>query len=40
MPFLVSLFLLIFSVYIRLKLNESPIFSEDEGRGQGLEGRR
>ena len=26
-----------FSVYIRLKLNESPIFTADEGRGQGLE---
>src|SRR5262245_45549058 len=34
-PFYVSLFLLVFSVYIRLKLNESPVFQrmKDEGRG-------
>src|SRR6266581_3494881 len=34
-PFLVSLILLVFSVYIRLKLNESPLFQrmKDEGRG-------
>ena len=34
-PFLVSIFLLIYSVYIRLKLNESPIFTKmkEEGRG-------
>jgi MFS family permease len=34
-PFLVSLILLVFSVYIRLKLNESPVFKrmKDEGRG-------
>jgi MFS family permease len=34
-PFYLSLFLLIFSVYIRLKLNESPVFQrmKDEGRG-------
>ncbi len=34
-PFLVSLILLIFSVYIRLKLSESPIFQrmKDEGKG-------
>src|SRR5436190_22734858 len=33
-PFLVSLVLLVFSVYIRLKLNESPIFQKmkDEGK--------
>jgi len=33
-PFLVSIILLVFSVYIRLKLNESPIFQKmkDEGR--------
>jgi MFS family permease len=33
-PFLVSLILLIFSVYIRLRLNESPVFKrmKDEGR--------
>src|SRR5512140_865466 len=35
LPFLVSLALLIFSVYIRLKLNESPVFQrmKEEGRG-------
>jgi MFS family permease len=35
LPFLVSLILLIFSVYIRLKLNESPVFQrmKDEGKG-------
>jgi MFS family permease len=34
-PFIVSVILLIFSVYIRLKLNESPIFQrmKDEGKG-------
>jgi MFS family permease len=34
-PFLVSVILLIFSVYIRLKLNETPIFQKmkEEGRG-------
>jgi MFS family permease len=34
-PFLVSLVLLAFSVYIRLKLNESPVFlrMKEEGRG-------
>src|SRR5947207_1788581 len=34
-PFLVSLILLIFSVYIRLRLNESPLFQrmKEEGRG-------
>jgi MFS family permease len=34
-PFLVSLILLVFSVYIRLKLNESPVFRQmkEEGRG-------
>ena len=30
-PFLVSLVLLVISVYIRLKLNESPVFQRDEG---------
>ena len=34
-PFLVSLFLLIFSVYIRLKLNESPIFQKMKAEGKG-----
>ncbi|HVR67674.1 MAG TPA: MFS transporter [Verrucomicrobiae bacterium] len=34
-PFLVSLVLLVFSIYIRLKLNESPVFQQmkEEGRG-------
>ena len=34
-PFIVSVILLIFSVYIRLKLNETPIFQrmKDEGKG-------
>src|SRR5512139_2879193 len=36
-PFLVSLILLVFSVYIRLKLNESPLFQQmkKEGKGSG-----
>ena len=34
-PFLVSLILLIFSVYIRLKLNESPIFQRMKAEGKG-----
>jgi hypothetical protein len=34
-PFLVSLILLIFSVYIRLKLNESPIFQRMKEEGKG-----
>ena len=34
-PFLVSLFLLIFSVYIRLKLNESPVFQRMKAEGRG-----
>jgi len=35
LPFLVSLVLLIFSIYIRLMLNESPVFLQmrEEGRG-------
>ena len=35
LPFLVSLVLLAFSVYIRMKLNESPVFKrmKEEGRG-------
>jgi MFS family permease len=34
-PFLVSIILLAFSIYIRLKLNESPVFQQmkEEGRG-------
>ena len=34
-PFLVSLILLIFSVYIRLKLHESPIFQRMKAEGKG-----
>jgi MFS family permease len=35
LPFLVSLVLLVFSVYIRLKLNESPIFERMKAQGKG-----
>jgi MFS family permease len=35
LPFLVSLILLIFSVYIRLKLNESPVFTKMKAEGRG-----
>jgi MFS family permease len=34
-PFIVSIFLLVFSVYIRLKLNESPIFQKMKEEGKG-----
>ena len=34
-PFLVSLILLVFSVYIRLKLNESPVFQQMKAEGKG-----
>src|SRR6202163_2344898 len=34
-PFLVSIILLIFSVYIRLKLNESPVFQRMKAEGRG-----
>jgi MFS family permease len=34
-PFLVSLILLVFSIYIRLKLNESPIFQRMKAEGKG-----
>src|SRR5471030_1487672 len=34
-PFLVSLVLLVFSVYIRLKLNETPIFQKMVAEGKG-----
>jgi MFS family permease len=34
-PFVVSLILLIFSVYIRLKLNESPVFARMKAEGRG-----
>jgi MFS family permease len=35
LPFVLSLFLLIFSVYIRLKLNETPIFQKMQAEGKG-----
>src|SRR5256885_176929 len=34
-PFLVSLILLVYSVYIRLKLNESPVFQRMKAEGKG-----
>ena len=34
-PFIVSLVLLVFSVYIRLKLNESPVFLKMKSEGRG-----
>lgn len=34
-PFLVSIILLVFSVYIRLKLNESPVFQKMKAEGKG-----
>ncbi len=34
-PFLVSLVLLLFSIYIRLKLNESPVFQKMKAEGKG-----
>src|SRR3954466_12957209 len=39
-PFLVSLILLIFSVYIRLKLNETPIFQKMKAEGKGSKADR
>ncbi len=33
-PFLVSIVLLVFSIYIRLKLNESPLFQEMKANGK------
>ena len=35
LPFLVSIVLLIFSVYIRMKLNESPVFNQMKAEGKG-----
>jgi len=35
LPFVVSIVLLIFSVYIRLKLNESPVFNQMKAEGKG-----
>src|SRR3954467_14047199 len=34
-PFLISLILLVISIYIRLKLNESPVFLEMKAQGKG-----
>jgi len=34
-PFLVSFALLVFSIYIRLKLNESPVFQQMKAEGKG-----
>jgi len=34
-PFLISVVLLVFSVYIRLKLNETPIFQKMKAEGKG-----
>ena len=34
-PFLISLILLVFSLYIRLKLNESPVFQKMKSEGKG-----
>ncbi len=34
-PFLVSLVLLVFSIYIRLRLNESPVFQRMKAEGKG-----
>src|SRR5665811_728399 len=34
-PFLISIILLVFSVYIRLKLNETPIFQKMVAEGKG-----
>ena len=34
-PFLMSIILLVFSVYIRLKLNESPVFQRMKAEGKG-----
>jgi MFS family permease len=38
-PFLVSLILLIFSVYIRLKLHESPVFQRMKARARAARRR-
>src|SRR5205807_10471438 len=35
LPFLVSLVLLVFSIYIRLRLNESPVFQRMKAEGRG-----
>ena len=34
-PFLLSIILLVFSVYIRMKLNESPVFKQMKAEGKG-----
>jgi len=38
-PFWVSLILLVFSIYIRLKLNETPTFQRMKEEGKGSKGR-
>lgn len=35
LPFIVSLVLLVFSIYIRVKLNESPVFAKMRAEGRG-----
>lgn len=35
LPFIVSLILLVFSIYIRVKLNESPVFAKMRAEGRG-----
>jgi hypothetical protein len=37
-PFLISIILLVFSVYIRLRLNETPIFQKMKEEGKGSKG--
>jgi MFS family permease len=34
-PFIVSIILLVYSIYVRLKLNESPVFQEMKAQGKG-----
>jgi MFS family permease len=36
-PFLLSMLLLVVSIWIRPKLNESPVFRRMKGGGQGIE---
>ena len=38
LPFLVSILLLAISLWIRMKLEESPVFARDEGGREGVEG--
>ncbi len=37
-PFLLSIILLVISIYIRLKLNESPMFLKMKAEGKGTQG--